>query len=751
MRKEFTKFFKEIPKNLLIILISLIILLIASWFLFLKSMLSDIETITYDWRAKLATEKSVLGFQFSKHDPDIILLAADDDTTKILENYPDANLGRWPFPRRIWGNVVNFINEGNPKSIIFDIKFEGAQGQSQRDILSDKHFAESIKNKNVVIATALSEPKKRSQRVAKYIELIDEDLRKKHDTSVENVSNELVDRTISGFYGLVYKRSELREKFAIRPEYDYYKGLAYGNVSDRDVLDHITFYKKTSIYDKLLDSAGYLGVINLQQSDNVIFRTHVPLYRLVHSKGISYLPSLPLAGVLSAIDEDEKKPVKLMKDKLIIGSREIPLNKEGSLLLNWHGAGGTYETIPAARVILSSAYKKGEIDSIRDFDKISPDFFKDKIVVIGQTSAGTDIHPTPMSSVYPGPEIIVTAIDNILNDADTTNPHRRKFIRKASFAINCIITLLLCSIIAYAMIKLKSNIFKVQTLVLAILFFIFTAIFFFMHPQIRIWVNMTYPLIFMVLSGIGSYAYVTYLENKERKQVELMFGKFVSPQILDKLLTEKKDISQGGQRKVMTVLFSDIRGFTTMSEQTPADEVITILNEYITEMVEIILSYNGTLDKYIGDAIMAFYNDPVEMEDHALRAVLTAMGMKNRLSELNEAWQQQGKSPLSIGIGINTGDMIVGHMGSHRLVDYTVIGDNVNLASRIESLTKNYGVSILISESTYEQVKDRVETRFIDEVTVKGKKIAVKVYEVIDLKPEYKSLESSMTIVYSNC
>ncbi len=731
MNNEFTKAIKEIPKTLLVILISFIAVLIACWSLFLKDILADIETITYDWRAKLAAEQIFPAISLSKHDPDIILLAAGDDTTKILENYPDAKLGRWPFPRKVWGNVVNFINQGNPRSIIFDIKFEGIQGTSSEDILSDKYFADSIRGKNVVIATALSEPRINSERVGKYIEIIDEQLRKKHNTNIENVTNEFIDKTISEFYGLVYKRSFLQEKFALHPEYNYYQNLLYRNERDREILDHITFYKKTSIYDELLNSGDYLGVINLQQSDNVIFRTHVPLYRFVHADGVSYLPSLSLAGALSAIPENEKTPVRIEKNRLVIGPRHIPLSNRGSILLNWHGPGGTYENIPAARVILSEAYQKGEIKSVREFDKISPEYFKNKIVVIGQTSAGTDIHPTPMSPVYPGPEIIVTAIDNILNDADTTNPHRRKFIQKSSVAMDVILTLLLCLIIGYTMIKSKSNVFKIQILVLAVFFFILAAVFLFIHPQVRIWLNMTYPLIFMVLTGISSYAYVTYLENKERKQIEMMFGKFVSPQILDKLLTEKKEISQGGQRKVMTVLFSDIRGFTAMSEQTPADEVIVILNEYITEMVEIILSYNGTLDKYIGDAIMAFYNDPVEMEDHALRAVLTALCMKKKLDELNESWKKQGKPPLNIGIGVNTGDMIVGHMGSHRLVDYTVIGDNVNLTSRIESLTKEYGVNILISESTYEQVKDRIEARFIDEVTVKGKKVAVKVYEAI--------------------
>ncbi|HSA07275.1 MAG TPA: adenylate/guanylate cyclase domain-containing protein [Candidatus Gastranaerophilales bacterium] len=743
MNNNLIKAFKEIPKTFLLIIISSIIILIACWCFFLKQMLSDVETISYDWRAKIASEKNAFGVPFSHHDPNIVLLAAGDDTTKILENYPEIGLGRWPWKREVWGNVVNFISKGNPKSIVFDLKFEGSQGETIADKESDKYFADAVKNKNVVISTALSHPRKNSAQVDEYIKIIDEEL-KKQNKSIENVPVDFVNKTIASFYSQVYNKSSLSEKFALKPQYDYYQDVLYGNENDRKIPDSITFYQKSSIYDELLANTQYLGVINLQQSENVVFRNHVPLYKLVYSDGSSYIPSLPLSAALSAIPEKEKTPFRFEKNKIIIGQREIPLNNEGNILLNWHGAGGTYENIPVAKVILSSALENGQIKSLKEFDKIHSGYFKDKIVVIGQTSAGTDIHPTPMSSVYPGPEIIVTAIDNILNDADTTNPNRRKFIQKSPVVIDFLLGFILCFVIGYTMIKTKSNAFKMQIFASILLLFVIFAIFAFVHPQIRIWLNMTYPLIFMVLTGISSYAYVTYLENKERKQVEMMFGKFVSPQILEKLLTEKKEISQSGQRKIMTVLFSDIRGFTTLSEQHPADEVIAILNEYITEMVEVILGYNGTLDKYIGDAIMAFYNDPVEMEDHALRAVLTSIGMKNKLVELNENWNKQGKAPLNIGIGINTGDMIVGHMGSHRLVDYTVIGDNVNLASRIESLTKNYGVNILISESTYNEVKEQVDARYIDEVVVKGKKNAVKVYEVLGLKPEFEELYQSL-------
>lgn len=716
-------------KSKIILLFLFLIIVFSFWTLFLKDILNDIETITYDWRSKIAAEKSIRQITQSKHDKDIIIIAADDDTTKILENYKGISPGRWPWSRKIWGDVVNFINKGNPEAIVFDLKFEGSQGNSKPDIQADNFFADSIKNKNIVIATALSHPRN-SQKANKLLVMLEEQLQKKNKT-IKTASNESVDNYLSQVYSLLYKRSFLPENLVLSPSKNYYADKTYGNKQAREFHDQITFYERSSIYPKFITSVDHLGVINLKQNNSLVFRDHIPVYKLVQKDKTIYLPSLAFAAVLSVIPDEEKTPFIIKKDKIILGKRHIPIDKQGSFLINWHGVGGTYNNIPVARVILSSAEQRGKLKKIRKIDRISPEFFKDKIVIIGQTSAGTDIHPTPVSSVYPGPEIIATAIDNILNDANTLNPDRRKFIKKSPVLADLIITIFLCFLICAAMIKSRTNSLKISIFSLIITFYLFLAVFMFVIPEIRIWLNITYPIIFMILSGIGSYAYLAYNENKERKQVELMFGKFVSPQILEKLLNEKKEISRTARRKVMTVLFSDIRNFTTMSEQIPADEVVSMLNEYMTEMVEIILSHNGTLDKYIGDAIMAFYNDPVEMEDHPLKAVLTAIDMQKRLYQMNIEWKKQNKPILNIGIGINTGEMVVGHMGSQRVVDYTVIGDNVNIASRIESLTKEYNAGILITESTNEMVKDKVETEFVAELSVKGRKNKVKIFKIV--------------------
>lgn len=221
---------------------------------------------------------------------------------------------------------------------------------------------------------------------------------------------------------------------------------------------------------------------------------------------------------------------------------------------------------------------------------------------------------------------------------------------------------------------------------------------------------------------------------KERDFVKETFSRYVTKQVAEEILRDPDRIAPGGTKREVTILFSDIRGFTTFSEDHSPEDVIAHLNEYLAAMVDIIFKYEGTLDKYIGDAIMAVYGSPLPHEDDPLRAVRTALEMQEILAKLNDRWETEGKPPLRIGIGINTGDVIAGNIGDVRRMEYTVIGDNVNLASRIESLTKNFNCPIIISGSTYAQVRDAVEVKELEEVTVKGKSRAVRIYELLGLK-----------------
>jgi adenylate cyclase len=209
-----------------------------------------------------------------------------------------------------------------------------------------------------------------------------------------------------------------------------------------------------------------------------------------------------------------------------------------------------------------------------------------------------------------------------------------------------------------------------------------------------------------------------------------LFGQFVSKDVYERLVANPELARLGGQRRQMTVLFSDIRGFTTVSERGEPEEIVAILNEYFTRMVDIVFAHKGTLDKFVGDMVMALFGAPLDDKDHAEHAVDAALAMIRELNRLNEKWAAEGRPALDIGIGISTGPMIAGNIGSEAIMSYTVIGDAVNLGSRLESLNKQYGTRIIISEATRGALPDRYVFRPLGEVVVKGKTKPVSIYEV---------------------
>jgi adenylate cyclase len=223
------------------------------------------------------------------------------------------------------------------------------------------------------------------------------------------------------------------------------------------------------------------------------------------------------------------------------------------------------------------------------------------------------------------------------------------------------------------------------------------------------------------------YHYVT--EERERKKLKGAFEHYVAPEVVNEIVKHPEKLNLGGERRVLTVLFSDLRGFTAISERIGSHALVELLNEYFTAMTDMVLQHRGTLDKYIGDSIMAFYGAPIEQEDHPVRACYTALDMVKHLKNLQDGWSARNLPQLSMRIGIHTGEMIVGNIGSTTRFNYTVMGDAVNLASRLEGLNKAYGTEILIGESTAQLVEQSVLLREIDTVQVVGKEQGVHIYE----------------------
>ncbi|RAP31984.1 hypothetical protein DID75_05565 [Candidatus Marinamargulisbacteria bacterium SCGC AG-410-N11] len=246
--------------------------------------------------------------------------------------------------------------------------------------------------------------------------------------------------------------------------------------------------------------------------------------------------------------------------------------------------------------------------------------------------------------------------------------------------------------------------------------------------------NTFLPVSAVCLSTLLGYllavAYVSFIDAMERMRVRGTFSKYLSPEVMNEVLKSYDDIKpEVGKKIESTILFSDIRSFTSISEHYPVEVVVTLLNEYFEAMIGEVHNYKGTMDKMIGDAIMAFWNAPIPQDDHALRAVESSFKMHELLVDLNKEWQEKEYPEVKIGIGINTGDLIIGNIGSSARVDFTAIGDNVNLGARLEGLCKNYAAGIVISEFTYEYIKDKYPCRLLDKVAVKGKELPITIYQ----------------------
>lgn len=250
------------------------------------------------------------------------------------------------------------------------------------------------------------------------------------------------------------------------------------------------------------------------------------------------------------------------------------------------------------------------------------------------------------------------------------------------------------------------------------------------------WLPVVYASLALALTWVAITVYRFLTEERQRLFTKRAFQQYVSPELVDRIVEDPAALRFGGEVRELTVLFSDIRDFTTFAEKHDPQEVVRMLREHLTRMTAEVLAQQGMLDKYIGDAVMALFGAPVALADHAERACRAALAMSAEAERLRARWVAEGREPFRIGIGINTGRMVVGNLGSEQLFDYTVIGDEVNLGARLESLNKEYATSthIIIGEGTYAAAKDAIEVRRLGEVTVKGKTRPVVVYELLALK-----------------
>jgi len=464
-----------------------------------------------------------------------------------------------------------------------------------------------------------------------------------------------------------------------------------------------------------------LGAILFRpDQDNTVRRQHL----IFEDEQITYSFALQLAKKYLDLKDDDSKftedGFELMPFSVRVGSKKyspitIPISGKTELLINFFGPPGSFQTISFADV---HENKFTERQTGEELD------LSDKIVLIGEM--GTGLHdeqyvPISYGQAMAGVEIHANTIQTILS--------QRFLLEQTKNSL--LITIGVVIILGFIL-------FLSLSIALSVLLFFIGVVVYMVSTWIvfeyGIVLNTIYPYLAFLMTLIVAYIYRYFTEARALLKTEHAFSRYVSHDVVKQIMENPDQLKLGGDEKVLTVLFSDIAGFTSIAEKLRPEKLVKQLNEYLDKMSEVILEQHGTIDKFVGDAIIAFWGAPIPHRDHAVRACLTALEYQSALEKLRSEWKKKKKKLFYARIGIHTGKMVVGNVGSQRRFDYTVIGDSVNLGARLEGVNKVFGTEILISDDTYKAAKHKIEAREIDLITVKGKTRPVRAYELLSLK-----------------
>lgn len=477
----------------------------------------------------------------------------------------------------------------------------------------------------------------------------------------------------------------------------------------------------TALQKQYFKNINALGFVNVPEDLDGYIRQ---ASQLIEYEGKLY-PSLAFAiyGKYSGIEKF------VLSDKYLFGiskdyTLKVPIKTDRGFISNYISYYSTKDGIYSHKKYSASDI----IQSYRNIKEgkepiINPDEFKDKVVFVGanaQAQALSDIGRTPISETFSGLDIQATNFDNLLNN---------NFFKMTSNAYNflmCVFIFILVFVLSVSL-SITSALFASTVVIFTFLLFAY-----FMYLN-QVAISVILPELFVFVSLACAYSYKYLVEDNKKLKIQKAMGKYLSYDVMQNVVKNIDNISLGGKRENITVLFADIRNFTSISENMDADDVSKILNEYFSAMVPVVEEFGGVLNKFMGDAVLAIFGEPKKSDNHALDAVRCGDKMLKKLKILREKWIDEGKPRIEIGIGISTGDAFVGNIGSTDRLEYTVIGDTVNTASRIENFNKVYKTNFLISETTFEQVQDYVDVITIRNVAIRGKTNKMNIYEVVKL------------------
>ena len=702
------------------------------------------------------TELKVLDQKFRQRgrqdiDPGVVIAAGDAKTIK--------KFGRWgTWDRGLYAKVIENLMDAGADVIAFDMIFSDEAGigaghaENLEKLNTELQLSNSVKQHQ---ENANAEQESLPQELITKIEKLEGAIKdaRKGDRELAEVFERFSSNVTQGM--IANLRPEPGDDALERADADYeaIEGLSYteygytwekrkyenagggledtvlqlkvhneGKPSDLSLLFEVNggFEIPLPMY---LDAAEYAGVFNSLPDPDGTLRRLPLLYRYKEA----FIPTLSLSA---ASQHFGANPAFLADSNVTEGMAyvgfaaeggkkiEVPVDHRARLLINYLGPSEAYDE--SVKFSDRGVFRRISLADIYD-NNFNNEHVKGKIVLVAVTAIGTfDQRVTPFSPSVPGVEVHAAAIQNMISDT-AMKRHTKQM------QLELLVSLILALLLGLSLRRLPLWTGTVLALTLSAGWLLID---YFVLFQSHIWVHQVVLQlqILVTWAGITLLGYLS--EGREKQALKKEFSTVLAPTVVDQLLENPQLAGLGGDERDLTVMFSDIRGFTSMSEKMSPDGLTRFLNEYLTPMTDILIQREGTLDKYMGDAIMAFWGAPVSQDDHAERASLAALDMLEKLDELKAQWHEEGKPEIDIGIGLNSGLMRVGFMGSERMRNYTLLGDNVNLGSRLEGINKQYGTNCIVSEETYKAASAKVFGRVLDAVRVKGKREPITIYEL---------------------
>ncbi len=618
---------------------------------------------------------------------DLAIVAIDDESLK--------SVGRWPWPREVFSQFLQRLKEAQPRVIGLDIIF--AEKADTAVAASVDRLGQKLRQRGLgseEVLQCLREEKKAADLDRRLAEEISKGT-----------------PTILGFY---FKKVGAK---VMSPEPPRALEPTVIQVSTYNIV------RRLGQKGKKLPIIGAEGVeVNLPEISAAAagggYFNMIPdpdgtvrWYPLAIAYGPYVFAPLSLVTLQHRLDN---KPLMITLShygvkQVRLGRELIPVDRYGRFFINYLGPAGSFPTY-SAKTLLDGNLPAGAL--------------KDKIVLVGATAVGIyDMRVTPFSGVFPGIEIQATIIDNVL---------RRNFLKPSPYSpLPELLIIIVLGVLLGVILPRASAIWVLGFALFLLQLYVISNYLVFRHLGVNL--DLFYPLLQIILVSTGINVHNFLAEEKARASLKKAFQSYVAPSVVEEIIKHPERLRLGGERRELSILFCDIRDFTTLSETLEPEDLAGVLHDFLNPMSKIVVQHGGTIDKFMGDAIMALFGAPLHYPDHARRACETALEMVGTLKSLDQEWVNQGRPSLKVGVGINTGLVAVGNMGSDTLFDYTAIGDNVNLAARLEGLTKIYGTEIIVSAYTAQHLDQGFTLRELDLVRVKGKKQPVAIYELLGL------------------